>query len=48
MLAHEITVPDLDERGPLDQHRELRLFTPRQLLADAAVHENTKAYFIKQ
>ncbi|WP_428311582.1 GDP-mannose mannosyl hydrolase [Hydrocarboniphaga sp.] len=48
VLAHEITVPDLDEHGPLDQHRELRLFTPTQLLADAAVHDNTKAYFTGQ
>jgi colanic acid biosynthesis protein WcaH len=48
VLAYEITVPNVDAQGPLDQHRELRLFTPQQLLADAAVHDNTKAYFTGQ
>ncbi|MDB5969334.1 MAG: hypothetical protein JWQ90_1784 [Hydrocarboniphaga sp.] len=45
VLAYEMTVPDLAPLGPLDQHRALRLFTVEEVLGDAAVHGNTKAYF---
>lgn len=45
VLAHELTVAGLAARGPLDQHRELRLFDVDELLARDDVHANTKAYF---
>jgi len=45
VLAYELTVPNLQPNGPLDQHRDLRLFTVQQTLDDPAVHSNTKAYF---
>jgi colanic acid biosynthesis protein WcaH len=45
VLAYEVTVPNLRAEGPLDQHRDLRLFSINEALADPAVHANTKAYF---
>jgi colanic acid biosynthesis protein WcaH len=45
VLAYELTVPSLLAKGPLDQHRDLRLYTPDEVLSDPAVHQNTRAYF---
>lgn len=43
--AYEITVPKLQAKGPLAQHRQLGLFTPQELRSSPHVHANTKAYF---
>ena len=45
VLAYEQTVPNLQPQGPLDQHRNFRLFTPEEALTTKEVHQNTKAYF---
>jgi colanic acid biosynthesis protein WcaH len=45
VLAYELIVPNLQAKGPLDQHRDLRLYTPDEVLSDPAVHQNTRAYF---
>jgi len=44
VLAHRLSLQG--ERRPADaQHRELRWFTVRELLARSDVHTNVKAYF---
>ncbi len=45
VLAYELTVNDLKAEAPLDQHRQMRLFTVDELRQDPAVHQNTRAYF---
>ena len=47
VLGHALTVPGLDLAAlPSAQHGAYRLATRDELLADGAVHENTRAYFV--
>jgi hypothetical protein len=47
VLGHALTVPGLDLAAlPSAQHGEYRLATRDELLADGAVHQNTRAYFV--
>jgi len=45
VLGYELTIDDGFGVKPDDQHRELRWWTERELLASAQVHDNAKAYF---
>ncbi len=45
VLAHEFSLPANARINGDDQHAELRWWKVSDLLADPAVHENTKAYF---
>lgn len=45
VLGFETALPANTKLTPDDQHGELRWWTVEDLLADARVHANTKAYF---
>ncbi|WP_350561920.1 GDP-mannose mannosyl hydrolase [Psychrobacter sp. CAL346-MNA-CIBAN-0220] len=44
-MAYEFSIDHTLETLPLDQHHKYQWFTIKDLLQDADVHENTKAYF---
>ncbi len=44
-LGYQLIVEVSFDTLPIDQHHQYRWFTINDLLNDAHVHENTKAYF---
>jgi len=45
VLAYRATVADTAQPGQAAQHSAYRWMSPAELLADPAVHDNTRAYF---